>query len=338
MASSAAVKQIGDSLLIRGVTVPTQTMMLEQSKLIFFVDNPRVYSVLRGNGKIPSQEEIRDRLLELEHVKRLAQDIKANGGLIEPLIVKDGTFEVLEGNSRLAAYRHLAKTDPIKWGLVKCTVLPATVSDSLVFALLGEFHIKGKKDWAPYEQAGFLYRRYKQQGTSDFKALALEIGMSSKKVKHLIETYEYMLSKDEVDINRWSYYDEYLKSNKIKHARKEFPQLDEIVVQKIDSEEIKRAVDLRAQLPVICSAPGAALSKFISGEWTFDKAYKHACRCGGDNIPLRKLVAFRKWVTDGSTKDTLYESEGQMRSKLRHELIKIASRVVTLKKQLSKPQ
>src|ERR1035438_5822746 len=150
----------GDSILILGTKVPTTTQSLAQRTLRFFADNPRVYSIVRANGKQPTQEEIEQQLCELEHVKELREDIKRNGGLIEPLIVRGGSLEVLEGNSRLAAYRQLAAKDAIKWAMVKCTVLPADVADSLIFALLGQFHIKGKKDWAPYEQAGFLYRRF----------------------------------------------------------------------------------------------------------------------------------------------------------------------------------
>lgn len=72
-------------------------------------DNPRVYSVVRANGKQPTQEEIQQQLSDLEHVKELREDIKRNGGLIEPLIVRGGSLDVLEGNSRLAAYRKLAE-------------------------------------------------------------------------------------------------------------------------------------------------------------------------------------------------------------------------------------
>jgi hypothetical protein len=333
MTGTATKEHIQDVLLVRGTEIPTQRRMLEQAVLKFYPDNPRVYSVLRGNGNIPSQQEIQERLLEMEHVKALVQSIKANGGLIEPLVVRDGTFEVLEGNSRLAAYRHLAKIDPIKWGRVKCTVLPADVEEALVFALLGEYHIKGKKDWAPYEQAGFLYRRLKQHN-DDVKTLALEIGLSSKKVKHLVDTYSFMLAHNEVDVNRWSYYDEYLKSNKIKHARTRFAQLDELVVKKINSDEIERAVDVRDKLQVICGAPGAALEKFVDGEWTFNKAYRHACRCGGDSVPLKKLIAFRKWITLKDTRDELTAADGQMRSKLRFEMRKISSRSSALLRKL----
>ena len=145
----------GESLTILGVKVPITTQSLRQQKLKFFPENPRVYSVVRANGKHPTQEEIQQQLSDLEHVRELREDIKRNGGLLEPLIVRGGSLEVLEGNSRLAAYRQLAAKEPIKWGMVKCTVLPHDVEDSLVFALLGQFHIKGKKDWAPYERQDF---------------------------------------------------------------------------------------------------------------------------------------------------------------------------------------
>src|SRR5260370_29022979 len=192
-----------DSLVILGVKVPTKTQMLPQKKLLFFADNPRVYSIVRANGKQPTQEEIQQQLSELEHVKELREDIKRNGGLLEPLIVRGGWQEVVEGNSRRAAYRQLAAKEPIKWGMVKCTVLPADVEDSLVFALLGQFHIKGKKDWAPYEQAGFLYRRFKDHSVSP-KILSQELGLGIKKATHLIETYRFMVDHNEAERSRGS--------------------------------------------------------------------------------------------------------------------------------------
>tara|TARA_R110002124_G_scaffold144122_13_gene309043 strand:- start:11319 stop:11759 length:441 start_codon:yes stop_codon:yes gene_type:complete len=107
------------------------------SSLKFYVDNPRIYSFVRTEGHFPTQDEILERLLALEHVRELVHDIKTNGGLIDPLIVRGGALEVLEGNSRLAAYRFLFSQDPIRWSHVKCTVLPADIPQALVFALLG---------------------------------------------------------------------------------------------------------------------------------------------------------------------------------------------------------
>ena len=90
--------------------------------------------------------------------ENLVPSIKANGGLIEPLLVKGQL--VLEGNSRLAAYRILAEGRDTKWQKVRVRRLPDSITEAEVFALLGEFHIVGKRDWAPFEQAGYLYREH----------------------------------------------------------------------------------------------------------------------------------------------------------------------------------
>lgn len=319
-----------DSLTILGVKVPTSTQLLPQSKLKFFVDNPRVYSIVRANGKDPTQEEIQQQLSELEHVKELREDIKRNGGLLEPLIVRGGSFEVLEGNSRLAAYRQLAAKEPIKWGMVKCTVLPATVDDSLVFALLGQFHIKGKKDWVPYEQAGFLYRRYKNFGVSA-AVLSAELGLGAKKVSHLINTYEFMVKNDEVDTSRWSYYDEYLKSNKIRKGRQLHPEMDALIVKSIKSGAIDRAMDLRDQLPTVCASP-AILKKFAEGKLPLQKAYERAVDAGADSVPYKRAATFRRWVTEADIDSLLSSCPPRVRDKLLYEFEKIAVRIAALKK------
>lgn len=321
------------TLLIRGKQIPVVTKVIEQSKLKFFTENPRVYSVVRSDSSEPTQGQIQEHLLNMEHVKELIQDIKLNEGLIEPLIVKNVSFEVFEGNSRLAAYRHLAKSDPIKWGRVKCTLLPKDISEALVFALLGQYHVKGKKDWVPYEQAGFLYRRFRKHNV-DIPTLAREIGISQKEVKHLVDTYQFMVDHNEVDTERWSYYDEYLKSSKIRKTRQQYPTFDSLVVEKIKSREIARAVDVREQLPIICTGSAKTLKKFVNGSLTFEDAYEAAVDAGGGSQHLQKVSTFRKWLTKDETEKALGDSAGQVRAKLVYELSKLHARIEALRKKI----
>ena len=212
-------KLVESSMLIRGTKVPTVTREVPIKELNFYPDNPRIYSIVVIDGEKPSQADILGRLQVMEHVRQLVQDIKANGGLIDPLIVRAGDMVVLEGNSRLAAYRHLAIGGDIRWAAATCTILPADIDEKLVFALLAQYHVKGKKDWAPYEKAGFIYRRFKEQHV-DLQQAAPEMGLTKDEARHLITVYEFMIDHGDRDPAHWSYYDEFLKSRKIKKARR----------------------------------------------------------------------------------------------------------------------
>ena len=43
---------------LKGLDIPTTTIELEQKNLRFYVDNPRIYSLVRSQGRAPDQEEI----------------------------------------------------------------------------------------------------------------------------------------------------------------------------------------------------------------------------------------------------------------------------------------
>ena len=207
----------------------------------------------------------------MDHVKGLVQSIRAHGGLIDPILVRDGNNVVLEGNSRLAAYRILARLDPIRWGIIRVTLLPRDIDEELVFALLGQYHLIGKKDWQPYEQAGYFYRRHMDHGT-DVATIASEMGLSKQRIQHLIDTYTFMVQHNETSTDRWSYYDEYLKNVAIRKARRDHPSMDNRVIDKIRSGEIPRAINIRDQLSVIAKAAGKPLAVFLRDDDSFEKA------------------------------------------------------------------
>lgn len=307
------------TLTIRGQEVPTQVVDMRQTELRYFVENPRVYSLLHGDGRAPTQEEIERTLQSMEHVKELVQDIRDNGGLVDPLVVRDGTFDVIEGNSRLAAYRALAKTNPIKWARIRCTLLPSDIAPALVSALLGQWHLKGKKEWLPYEQAGYLYRRHTDQGTS-IDELAAEVGLGRHKVARLVDVYTFMVAHHDRKRDRWSYYDELLKSRKIAKVREAHPGFDALVVGKIQSGEIRRAEDVRDLLPIVCESKPRVLQKFLSGAVTLEEAHERAVEAGGDYTPYQRLAKFRKWLAQQDVQDSLAGADGQIRTQIAFEV------------------
>jgi hypothetical protein len=211
---------------------------------------------------------------------------------------------------------------------VKCTLLPADIDESLIFALLGRYHVNGKKNWAPYEQAGFLYRRFHKHSVP-LQTLAKEAGSSVKEVNRLIEVYAFMEANGENNIDRWSYYYEYLRSNTIRKARTQYPELDTVVVAKIKSEEIAKAVDLRDQLPTICSAP-KVLAKFVKDSANFTKAYDSAVSAGGENTTLNQIKRFRQLITKPDIEAALLDGEVRIQKNAIFELQKISTRLKAL--------
>lgn len=320
---------------LRGLEVPTVTREVPVKELLFYPENPRIYSIVYSNGQQPSQADILERLQALEHVRELVQDIRSNGGLIDPLIVRQGDMVVLEGNSRLAAYRHLAKDDPVKWATATCTLLPADIDEHLVFALLAQYHVKGKKDWAPYEKAGFIYRRFKQQNV-DLQVAAPELGITREEAKHLIAVYEFMIDNGDQDPTHWSYYDEFLKSRKIKKAREEVSGFDAFVVDAIKSGRMGKAMDLRDKLPVICAGNPKILKRYMSGAYDFAEAHEHAVTAGGEHHALNRLKRFRKWLVETTTQDDILEAPKAIRDSMQYELKEIERKAKKLKETIEK--
>ena len=326
---------VNDTLTLGGQEIPVRNGTLPIHDLSFYPDNPRIFSIIQRPGVEPSQEDIFNRLRGLDHVKQLIQSIRANGGLTDPLLVRDGDLVVLEGNSRLAAYRELARNDAIAWGKAKVRLLPSGISEKLVFALLGEYHIIGRKDWAPYEQAGYLYRRNITHGVSA-QSMASEMGLPVRRVNHLINTYKFMVEHDETSVTRWSYYDEYLKSSTVTRARRDTPELDDIVVEKIRRGEIPTAVDVRNKLVKLLDVNKVGPEPtriLVSGDKTFDRAFESARDRGVDNMWLSRFKRFREGLLDKDLIPDMKLMDSEQRKKCLFELRKIREAVERIERQ-----
>lgn len=328
-------KWVEDSIKIRGEDIPIKTGYLDVVDLKFFVENPRIYSVVWSEGDAPDQDEIYERLRKYDHVKELMHDIELNGGLIEPVIVHDKTFEVLEGNRRLAAYRMLCEKDSVKWGKIKASLLPETVSEESIFALLGQFHIKGRADWAPYEQAGFLYRRFKRHAVTKAQ-LAKEIGLSSARVGKLIATYELMQKHDVRDVNKWSYFEVYNASPGIRKVSEKFPEIEKRFVNDVKTGKIKQAVDVREKMGKLDRATTKTQKSYVDGNINLNQAYERAVRSGGTNNIYARFKKFRDWIIEPDVLMEAGDVDPAAAKKINFEITKIEKRLKQILKKLPK--
>ncbi|MBU4397973.1 MAG: hypothetical protein KKE86_01420, partial [Planctomycetes bacterium] len=253
--------------------------------LRYYSSNPRIFSILKHFGDKVSQEQIQSELWKLDSTKDLFHDILNNGGLVEEILVRG--VEVLEGNSRLCAYRHLLKKakekgnqDAIdRWSRIRAKMLPPDVSEEAVFAILGILHIRGKAKWLPYEQACYLWRQ-SREFRKTYKDLADQIGASKvteADVKNSIEAYTMMEKSRITDPNKFSYFFEYVKSRKIKEAAESLPpdqELDRLFVGWVDNEEIPKAENVR-DLPLILHDKKARQT-FLQKKGSFEDALEIA--------------------------------------------------------------
>lgn len=239
-------------------------VQLNQCELLFYEENPRVYSALRADGSTPTQEVIEEKMISMDHVKQLRLSIEQNGGLIDPLMVvkRNDEYIVLEGNSRLAAYRLLAAKNPVKWQKVRACILPEDITDGDIFTLLGQYHLIGRKDWSVFEQAAYLYRQKASTGIAT-DILAKNIGLTESKVASYLKVYSFMLEHDDLRPDRWSYYEEYLKNRGINKYRETHPQMDDTFVYQVKTEQIKQAMDVRTVLGEIAKAKDKTASKIM---------------------------------------------------------------------------
>jgi hypothetical protein len=320
-----------NTITLGGEEVPYVFCYLPQMDLKFYPENPRIYSVVFTGDATPTQAEIQERLEERDHVKELAQSIQANKGLIDPLWVRDGDFLVIEGNSRLAAYRILSRKDPVTWGKVKCHLLPKDIDDNKIFSFLCQCHVVGRQDWAPYEQAGIIWRRYKHHGDSP-EYMSKEMGMSLTEVKRLIEVYSFMDANNDTAVQHWSYYYEYLKSRKIQAQREIHPELDKTIVKRVKSNEISRAEDIRDKVTKIAGVGGQIIQDFIDKPKSLDIFYEKAMERSEDTALYRALNRFRIKIGDLDTKKSIQGMSQRNRQRCKFELNKIKGSVTRLLK------
>lgn len=313
---------------------------LPQRLLQFYIENPRVYSLFDRSEKDPTQEEMEEKLCACDDVKALRQSIESNGGLITPILVKDGDLVVLEGNRRLACYRMLAKKDPDRWANIPCDVYPEDLDENTIFRLLGQCHINGQKKWAPFEEAGYIYR-WVNNTQCTIKDAARELGISEANIRNRYEVYAFMVEKDDLQPDHWSYYEEYLKSRDLKKVRKKYSNLDDVVVKQVKSGKIDDAKrDIRETLVPIAKRATQGdpeeMEGFIKEDYTLKQCDSKKVKTSQDAYDV--LYKFRSKVCDPKFRDTVYSIPKKDHAKFIKELKIIGESIKNMTEHMEHPE
>jgi hypothetical protein len=140
--------------------------------------NPRIAHTLEAMSEAPSQDfiEMSLGLHAPEDEERgasttyssLKASIRASQGLILPIIVsprEDGTYLVVEGNTRVAIYRELAGEEaPGDWSSIPAIV--QSLDEEGEHAIRLQAHLVGPRPWRPYAKAKYLHDLYVNQKLS----------------------------------------------------------------------------------------------------------------------------------------------------------------------------
>ena len=270
---------------ILGETIPMASDYMDISQLKFLKDNPRVYACTHGEANFDNlmeeekQDIILEKLLQEPSVKKLIPEVKRHGGLMEPILVRRDTMEVIEGNSRLAVYRQLhQKNEDGDWELIPCDIVSSLTEDQQA-AFLNQIHVKGKTTWSAYEKANFAYVR-KEQGW-DVDKIARLFGESQALIKKRIRVIGMMKRNEDNQLSHFSYYEVLVSNREISKGIYDRACLRDCLLERIKnlgSDEEKNnftAQELRGKLPVILKKP-KVLNKYIDGTIDLDEGYQRA--------------------------------------------------------------
>ena len=293
--------------------VPYVDLHVDFTKLAFYPENPRIYSRFAG-GNDRTQEAIQNTLAKMDHVRSLRSRIDRDGQVNEPLYCipvepdsefADYDYQVLEGNSRLAALK-MHKSGSLPPPTVPCRILDFAGYDesereTLIFSLLGEAHIIGKTEWKSYENAAYIHRRHINQKVS-IATIATEIGKGWRTVKNMVDAFDLMMRAKDPKQDNWSYYEAYMTSGKLRKHREDIPDLDQRVTSLIKSGGFPRALDMRDNLADILSNKSAR-TIFMDEEEPepFVHAYAIAESRGDTNTTLKRLQQFRRLIAEDDT-------------------------------------
>jgi hypothetical protein len=239
-------------ITVGGTKIKCEISELEILGLQYYLENPRVNSVLSQYSKEKvDQQVIEEELWKLDSTKDLFRDIKQHGGLIEEVIVRGK--EVLEGNSRLCAYRQLYKKaatdEKACWRYIRAKVIPDETTQEQIFVILGILHIKGKAEWRTYEKAAYLYKMNVVFGrnVSDISSM---IGISDAEIKNMIQSYETMNHGNVTELEKFSFFVEFFKNRELAKIKEEDPTVVVRFVEWVKRDRIPRAESVR-DLPLI---------------------------------------------------------------------------------------
>ena len=226
------------------------------------------------------QQIIAERMEKEESTRSVLEGLRLHQGQQEPLIVDLRGNIVIEGNSRLAALRVLAREDPADWGAAICRCYNDLTEEERC-ALLSEMHVIGKTEWNPYVKAATYWRQHHELKW-ELPKIAQMNRTNVAKVRTELATVELMAKENELNERKYSWYNVLTSTRDIKQEfenNAEFQSRVLTIVQNASPEApdpVERASNaFRDGLKALVKKK-RPLRKFCSGSKTLQEAVEAA--------------------------------------------------------------
>jgi hypothetical protein len=213
----------GVSVVVEHRKVPLESLTLDGA-------NPRIGLFTDSQLKTSfSDAEIRHAIVNRapDAYGKLRESIEINQGIRNPIWIaptQSGKYLVIEGNTRVLIYRDLAEKYPANdvWSSIPAYVLPTGIRESQINFIRLEAHLRGVTPWDAYERARYLYILSEKEGypVSRLEGLTrltrADIETEIRAFRDMNEVYSARFPNDPYQSQKFSYFVEYERSNKLK--------------------------------------------------------------------------------------------------------------------------
>ncbi len=322
-----------ESIVVLGRKISYEIKDVDIHTLEYWPENPRInYIISRNPPEKITQDFIEQELGRLDSTKERIHDLEENKGLLDEVYILGN--KVIEGNTRLCAFRRLYKKyahDPEKqapWKYIKARILHDSVTPEELFYILGTFHIKGKTEWDAYEKAAYIYKMIKVLKKSPDE-IGKQLGKQRKSIEAMMNAYDTMskkyLAKDKKielangskdELKKYSYFEAfYLQKDLVKRAQ-DTPNFVDEFVEWVKEDKFQKAQDVR-ELPKILGNKKACKAFY---EEDAENAFKESMEILNENRPDKvdefyKKVRKFKDLIDGAESLKIKEEIKENKSK-----------------------
>ncbi|HUA68744.1 MAG TPA: hypothetical protein VMA13_09375 [Candidatus Saccharimonadales bacterium] len=244
---------------LEGVPVVVENRRVPLESLKLDAQNPRIGLYQDSQPKPAlSDEEIRHAIINRspDAYTKLRDSIEINEGVINAIWIApqtNGKHLVIEGNTRVLIYRELAEKyrDKETWKTIAANILPVGIRDSQINFIRLEAHLRGVTEWDAYERARYLYILNEKDGYSVPRLEQLtrlrrpEIETEIRAFRDMSEVYNDKFPDDAYQSQKFSYFVEYERSNRIKQQVKKAGKGISDFCDWVGTQRIPRAENVR---------------------------------------------------------------------------------------------